>query len=290
MSDLSESGERTSEPEPEPATRFKYPPRSLGMAGRNALVAAIALSIVIPVYNEAESIPRLAEEVDRVFDEADRAWECVWVDDASSDDTLRRLRELHARDPRHHQYMTLAQRCGQSGALMTGFRAARGEIIATLDGDLQNDPADLPALLGLLHRGQADMVTGVRATRRDGWGRRVSSRIANGFRNWITHDHIQDVGCSLRVFYHDCVDEVPAFSGMHRFLPTLVRMNGFSVLEVPVRHRPRVHGITKYGVNNRLWRGIADCLAVRWMHSRGIDARVAESSLDLPAEERSHAL
>jgi dolichol-phosphate mannosyltransferase len=260
-------------------------------AGRKeALAALIALSIVIPVHNEAESAPRLADEVDRVFDDRDDSWECIWVDDGSDDGTLDRLIELHRRDPRHHHYVSLEKRCGQSGALATGFRLARGRAIATLDGDLQNDPAELPRMIPMLERGRTDMVTGVRVVRNDRWVRRVSSRIANGFRNWVTGDHIQDTGCSLRVFYRECVEYVPVFTGMHRFLPTLVRMNGFMVSEVPVGHRPRPLGKSKYGVNNRLWRGLADCLAVRWMKARKLDPHVSETSLIPNEKERSQVL
>lgn len=229
---------------------------------------------------------KLADEVERAMEQSRVSWECLWVDDGSDDETPRRLRALHARNP-HHHHLRLDHRCGQSGALIAGFQAARGEIIATLDADLQNDPAELPRLAAMLERGRADMVTGVRVERRDNWVRRVSSRAANGFRNWITHDRIRDVGCSLRVFYRDAADGLPAFKGMHRFLPTLVKMNGYHVLEVPVSHRERQHGVTKYGVNNRLWRGIADCFAVRWMQSRWVSPRVAESTLDHHEQDRS---
>jgi glycosyltransferase involved in cell wall biosynthesis len=279
-----QSGNSGSEPSFRAGTRGFSSNRS----GRNGAVAAlVALSIVIPVHNEAESAPLLADEIDRAFD--DRSdWECLWVDDGSDDGTRERLAELHRRDPQHHHYVTLEKRCGQSGALAAGFRMARGRVIATLDGDLQNDPAELPRLIGMLERGRTDMATGVRVVRRDGWVKRASSRTANAFRNWITRDRIQDTGCSLRAFYRECIEDVPVFAGMHRFLPTLVRMNGFVVSEVPVGHRPRPLGKSKYGVNNRLWRGVADCLAVRWMQARRVEPHVCDSSL-LPAEEeRSH--
>jgi len=225
-----------------------------------------------------------------VFERWTRSWECLWIDDGSTDGTFDRLVDLHRRDPEHHQYAALERRSGQSGALVTGFRIARGEMVGTLDGDLQNDPAELPRLAAMLDRGRTDMATGVRTTRRDGWLRRVSSRIANGFRNRVTGDRIQDVGCSLRVFYRECVDDMPVFRGMHRFLPTLVRMRGFSVQEVPVSHRPRTLGRTKYGVHNRLWGGILDCFAVRWMRSRMLSPRIRETSLGSHEEERSTAL
>lgn len=246
------------------------------------------LSIVIPVRNEVDSVSRLADEIDAAFAESASSWESIWVDDGSNDGTLPALKMLHARNPDRHHYVTLARSCGQSAALSVGIEHARGRIIATLDGDLQNDPAELPRLIRMLERGKADMVTGVRTGRRDDFVRRVSSRIANSFRNSITGDRIQDVGCSLRAFYRECVADVPVFNGMHRFLPTLVRMHGFAVVEVPVGHRPRQFGRTKYGVHNRLWRGIADCLAVRWMQARAVHPVVTSTSLAQGREERKN--
>jgi len=248
------------------------------------------ISIVIPVHDESESIPRLAQEVDAAFADSARPWECVWVDDGSGDTTLAVLRDLHVRDPHHHQFVSLKRRTGQSAALSVGMRVCSGRLIATLDGDLQNDPAELPRLIHMLERGNADMVTGVRMGRKDDWMRRISSRVANGFRNRITGDRIQDVGCSLRAFTRECVADVPVFNGMHRFLPTLVRMHGFAVVEVPVAHRPRRYGRTKYGVNNRLWRGIADCFAVWWMRARAVHPEIASSSLGESQHERTGSL
>ncbi|HEX6791105.1 MAG TPA: glycosyltransferase family 2 protein [Candidatus Krumholzibacteria bacterium] len=243
------------------------------------------LSIVVPVRDEEESIPRLAQEIEAAISVP--AWECVWVDDGSTDGTLRALDALHLRDPRH-QYVSLARSSGQSAALYVGFHHATGRVIATLDGDLQNDPAELPRLIRQLERGRVDMVTGVRVDRRDNLTRRISSRIANGFRNAVTGDRIRDVGCSLRAFYRDCIVDVPVFNGMHRFLPTLVRMHGFIVVEVPVGHRPRRYGRTKYGVHNRLWRGIADCLAVRWMQARAVHPVVKSTTFEAAQLERTH--
>jgi glycosyltransferase involved in cell wall biosynthesis len=245
------------------------------------------LSIVIPVRDEVDNVSRLAEEIDAAFANFPERWECIWVDDGSDDGTLPALKLLHGRSPAH-QYVALANSAGQSAALSVGIEHARGLVIATLDGDLQNDPAELPRLIRMLDRGTADMVTGVRTGRRDDLMRRVSSKIANSFRNAITGDHIQDVGCSLRAFYRECVVDVPVFNGMHRFLPSLVRMHGFTVIEVPVGHRPRRFGRTKYGVNNRLWRGIADCLAVRWMQARAVHPVVTSTSLAGSHEERKN--
>jgi glycosyltransferase involved in cell wall biosynthesis len=245
------------------------------------------ISVVIPVRDEVDSVATLAREIESAFAAAPQSWECVWVDDGSADGTRRVLEALHARDSRH-QYVSLAGSSGQSAALAVGFQYATGRVVATLDGDLQNDPSELPRLIRHLDRGCVDMVTGIRVDRRDGWRRRVSSRIANAFRNSITGDRIRDVGCSLRAFYRECIADVPVFNGMHRFLPTLVRMHGFVVVEVPVGHRPRRFGRTKYGVHNRLWRGIADCLAVRWMRSRAVHPVVRATTFASMDQERKH--
>jgi len=231
------------------------------------------LSIVVPAYDEAPSLRTLHREIGEALAKLGRPWELVWVDDGSTDATLAVMRELAAEDPRV-RVVALDGNHGQSAALDAGFRRARGEVLATLDADLQNDPADLPRLLTALDR--ADVVNGVRQGRRDGWVRRVSSRIANRFRNWATGDAVTDVGCSLRVMRAEYVRRVKLFRGLHRFLPTLLRMEGARVTELPVSHRPRVHGRSKYGIGNRLFAGLHDVFAVRWMQSRVLRYRVVE--------------
>ncbi len=226
-----------------------------------------AVSIVIPVKDEAESVADLAGEVTRVMSASGWPWECLWVNDGSADGTGEALRQVRQRFPNHRQ-IDLDGNFGQSAALSVGFALARGEILATLDGDGQNDPADLPLLLQELTARGVDMVNGVRARRQDTWVRRVSSRIANAFRNWLTRERVRDVGCAIRVVRRECVLRIPVFKGMHRFLPTLVRMQGYAIAELPVRHRPRTRGRTKYGIHNRLWVGIADTAAVCWMQRR----------------------
>jgi len=161
---------------------------------------------------------------------------------------------------------------GQSAAVATGFQAARGQWIATLDGDGQNDPADLPRMLDEARRAGVDCVTGVRAKRQDDFIRRLSSRVANGFRNWATGDRVSDSGCGARVVRAACVGELPVFNGLHRFMPTLLRAKGFTVVETPVNHRPRLRGVSKYGLHNRLWRGLRDCFGVRWFKARAVPA------------------
>jgi glycosyltransferase involved in cell wall biosynthesis len=236
------------------------------------------VSIIIPVKDEADSVPQLAAEIGAAFNGRDWTWECLWIDDGSTDGTLDRLRALHGSDARH-QFLAHDRNYGQAAALATGFANARGRVFATLDGDLQNDPSDLPRLIEMVEAGAADMVNGVRAQRHDSALRRLSSRIANAFRNRVSGATATDVGCSVRAFRRECVLGLPLFRGMHRFLPTLVAMRGRRITEVPVSHRPRVHGETSYGVHNRLWVGILDTFGVRWLSSRGVDPRVRESSL-----------
>jgi dolichol-phosphate mannosyltransferase len=223
------------------------------------------LSVVVPFYDEADNVERLHRELDEAVASLEGGVEFVYVDDGSADGTPERLAELAKRDHRV-RVITLAANAGQSAALHAGFRAVRGEVTVTLDGDLQNDPADIPRLLAEL--GRADVVNGVRSERRDSWVRKLSSRIGNGFRNRVTGESVTDVGCSLRAMRTSYLREVKLFRGMHRFLPTLLRMEGARVTEIPVSHRARRHGQSKYGIANRLFVGLADVLAVRWMQSR----------------------
>ncbi len=233
------------------------------------------ISLVVPVMNEEESVPALAEEITDVMEGMGIGWECVWVNDGSTDGTLEVLeREAVKRWPGRHRILDLDGNFGQSAALAAGFRAARAEIVATLDGDGQNDPHDIPRLFERLQRGDVDVVNGVRARRRDSLVRKVSSRIGNGFRNWATHESVSDVGCSMRVFRKQFVQDIVVWKGMHRFLPTLARMRGARITEMPVNHRPRTRGVTKYGISNRLWVGLGDTLAVRWMQARLVWPRV----------------
>jgi glycosyltransferase involved in cell wall biosynthesis len=149
-------------------------------------------------------------------------------------------------------------------------------MVVSLDADLQNDPADIPKMMQQLERSGADMVIGVRVNRQDTFSKKMQSRIGNGVRNWITRDQITDTGCSLKLVKREAIDRVRLFTGMHRFLPTLVRMEGYKVIEMPVNHRPRRFGVSKYGAMNRAFRGLADCLAVRWMGSRSLRYKIRE--------------
>jgi dolichol-phosphate mannosyltransferase len=223
------------------------------------------LSVVVPCCDERENVAALHAEIAAALAELPGGFECIYVDDGSRDGTGAALEEIAARDARV-RVLRFAANQGQTAALDAGFRAARGEWIATLDGDGQNDPADLPRLLAA--RGDADVVNGVRTQRRDAWHRKLSSRVANGFRNWATGERVTDVGCSLRVMRASFVRRVKLYRGMHRFLPTLLRLEGARLAELPVSHRPRRAGRSKYGIANRLFAGLADVLAVRWMTKR----------------------
>jgi glycosyltransferase involved in cell wall biosynthesis len=238
------------------------------------------VSIVIPVFNEEENLPILAGEIRAALAGTGRSYEVLWVDDGSTDGSLAVLAELARQDP-HVRVLRFARNAGQSAALAAGFERARGEIVVTLDADLQNDPADIPRLLAEMASPPSwDLVSGVRERRRDSWVRRLSSRIANRVRNWATDERIADVGCSLKAYRAEYLKRVPMFTGMHRFLPTLVRLDGARVREVPVNHRPRLHGKTKYSIRNRLFRSLADLFAVRWMQRRWIDRRLLEEITD----------
>ncbi len=232
------------------------------------VAARVLLSVVVPMHNEEENAAPFCAEVREALAEVRGAWELVVVDDSSADGTRAMLEAECAADPRV-RLVPRNERRGQSAALCLGFSRARGTYVATLDGDMQNDPRDVPPMLARLEAGGADMVTGWRRTRRDSIARRISSRIANWTRNRVTGDAIIDVGCSTRVFRRACLASLPCFfDGMHRFFPTLFRMAGFTVVEMPVNHRPRRRGVAKYGVRNRLWRGIRDLFGVRWLRDR----------------------
>ena len=235
--------------------------------------SAPQLSVVVPIHDEAESLPLLYRELAEVLKDAEGGVEFVLVDDGSTDGSLDILRSLAREDPRV-RVLALDGNHGQSAALAAGFEAVRGELTVMLDADLQNDPADIPRMLARMD--EADVVNGVRVDRRDGLVRRVSSRIGNGFRNWMTHETVTDVGCSLRVVRTRFLKRVRPFRGMHRFLPTLLRLEGARVIEIPVAHRPRRYGRSKYGIGNRLFVGLEDVLGVRWLQRRALRWRVRE--------------
>ncbi|MDP3909374.1 MAG: glycosyltransferase [Gemmatimonadales bacterium] len=231
------------------------------------------LSLVIPAYNERENFAPLLTEIAGALH--GRSYEVVVVDDGSTDgsiDVLKRLQQDHPT----LRVVAFESNAGQTAAFAAGFRAARGAVVITLDADLQNDPADIPRLLEEMERSGSTAVAGYRVARRDTVWKRVQSVIANGVRNRLNGEAIRDTGCSLKAFRADALGTLPLFAGMHRFLPTLIKMQGGTVTEVPVSHRPRRAGVTKYGMWNRVLRTFVDALAVRWMQRRALRYRVRE--------------
>ena len=228
---------------------------------------------MVPAYNERENLAPLLAEIAAAL--SGRRYEVIVVDDGSTDGTLEALKTLRRQHPQL-RIIAFERNAGQTAAFAAGFRAAAAPIVVTLDADLQNDPADIPKLVETLQRTGVTAVAGYRANRRDTSWKRLQSRIANGVRNRLNGEVIRDTGCSLKAFRTDAVRDLPLFSGMHRFLPTLIKMQGGSVSEVPVGHRPRQHGVTKYGMWNRVWRSLVDAFAVRWMQRRALRYRVRE--------------
>ena len=234
------------------------------------------LSVVIPVYNEEENLPPLWQKLAGVLGGLGLACEVVFVDDGSRDRSAEIIRGFREADPRV-RLVRLKANAGETAATDAGFKAARGRFVVVMDADLQNDPHDIPTLLAHLDRW--DAATGWRVERGagDGWLRRVSSRVANRVRNGLSDETIQDSGCTFRAFRRECLRGLTLYRGFHRFIPTLLKMRGYRVVEVPVRHRPRRFGASKYGVWNRALVAFTDLLAVRWMKSRLLRYEIAES-------------
>jgi len=241
------------------------------------------ISVVIPIKDERDNISLVASQLVKFFEvrpESDTApFEFVFVDDGSTDGSEALLDEL-VNQSEAIRVIHLDQNHGQTAAFDAGFRQARGALIATIDGDLQYDPNDFAKLLPLVS--QFDVVCGRRVTRHDNTVRRWSSTIANHVRNSVIHDGISDTGCSLKIFRRAVIERMPLFKNMHRFFPALAQMYGFTVTEIPVQHFPRAHGMSKYGVGNRLFVGLYDLFAVRWMQKRCLNFTMRES-------KRSHS-
>jgi len=238
---------------------------------------ALEISLVIPCHNEQENLPPLLSAIHATLDPLGLDFEVVITDDYSTDNSWSVLRQLAASDPRL-RIQRFKFNCGESAASWAGMQVACGRYIATLDADLQNDPKDLPAMIESLAR--ADCVCGTRVqTRRrgDNWIRIASSRIANSVRNKLSGETISDAGCTYRAFRRECIAKVKFFNGAHRFLPTLIKLEGFRVIEVPVSTNPRLSGSSHYGVWNRLFKSFRDLLAIRWMKSRALRYEIAES-------------
>jgi len=231
------------------------------------------ISIVIPVYNEEDNIKPLISELQEVLRGLDKSYEIILVDDGSRDRSLAILKEAASHDP-HIRVIRFRKNAGQTAAFDAGFRAAQGDIVVTLDADLQNDPHDIPRLLQKIEK--FDVVCGWRHRRRDPWIKIVSSKIANFVRNKLSQEEIVDTGCSLKAFRKECLQNMKLFNGMHRFLPTLAKMEGFTATQVKVNHRPRKFGTTKYTISNRMVRAFTDLLAVRWMKNRHLNYEIEE--------------
>jgi dolichol-phosphate mannosyltransferase len=225
----------------------------------------IELSLVVPAYNEQEVIAELLRRTEAALRQTGKRFETVVVDDGSTDQTPAMLIEAMKSRP-WLRVLRMARNGGQSAAFDAGFKAARGQVIATIDADLQNDPEEIPRLLPMLEN--YDMITGWRAKRKDSTFRLIQTRIANRIRNWISQETIQDSASSLKVYKRHCLENIQLFTGAHRFMPTLVKMRGYTVLETPVKHSPRYAGTAKYGFKNRAWRAFIDLLGVRWMKTR----------------------
>jgi glycosyltransferase involved in cell wall biosynthesis len=226
------------------------------------------LSVIVPLYNEQDNVELLCGEIEAALNGLE--FEIVWVDDKSTDQTLSRI----PRGPRT-RVLQFAQNTGQSGALYAGICAARGEVLVLMDGDRQNDPADIPRMLAELENG-FDLVCGYRVNRQDSLSKKLTSRVANAVRSRFTRDGVRDTGCTLKVMRRECREALVPFFGMHRFIPALIKGLGYRITEVPVHHRPRVAGVSKYGFGNRAWKATCDMFAVRWLLSRQIRIRVSE--------------
>jgi len=236
----------------------------------------VGVSLVSPVYNEEANIVELVHQVEAAMDPSDLNWELILVDDGSTDGSWANIQAC-CESCAPLRGLRLARNSGQTAAFVAGFRAARGGFIVTLDADLQNDPGDIPGMLQEMKKRNADGAIGIRQDRNDNWVRRWSSLIANSYRRARTDDDTIDTGCSLKVFRAEFLAGFPNFAGMHRYIPSLARLNGAAnILQVPVNHRPRLHGVSKYGVWNRLWVGLADVRAVNWMQRRHRLITIAE--------------
>jgi dolichol-phosphate mannosyltransferase len=227
---------------------------------------AEGVSVVVPVYNEQESIRDVLMELADVMRTLRCPFEIICVDDGSSDGSPGILQALKAGPIPEMRVMRLVPNSGQSAAFGTGFREAAFPVTVTMDADGQNDPADIPTLLAAM--GQADLCCGYRAKRRDSWSKRMGSRIGNGVRNWLLGARIIDTGCSLKAFRTEQVRRLPMLEGMHRFLPNLCVLQGATIRQIPVNHRPRLRGTSKYSNFGRLLKTVPDVLAVYWMKRR----------------------
>ena len=234
----------------------------------NEVTSSPALSVVVPLYNEEANLPILQEELRVALSGLD--YEILFVDDGSIDRTAERIEAAP-----NIRLIRFEKNCGQSAAIYAGLVAARGATVVIIDGDLQNDPADIPRLLAEITNG-ADLVCGYRLKRQDTVVKRLTSRIANTVRSRYTKDGVRDTGCTLKAMRRECVSALFPFKGMHRFIPALVKAAGYRLVEIPVNHRPRRFGQSKYGLSNRALRATIDMFGVRWLLSRRLNYKIRE--------------
>jgi glycosyltransferase involved in cell wall biosynthesis len=234
----------------------------------NEVTSSPALSVVVPLYNEEANLPILQEELRVAL--SGRDYEILFVDDGSIDRTAERIEAAP-----NIRLIRFEKNCGQSAAIYAGLVAARGATVVIIDGDLQNDPADIPRLLAEITHG-ADLVCGYRLKRQDTVVKRLTSRIANTVRSRYTKDGVRDTGCTLKAMRRECVSALFPFKGMHRFIPALVKAAGYRLVEIPVNHRPRRFGQSKYGLSNRALRATIDMFGVRWLLSRRLNYKIRE--------------
>jgi glycosyltransferase involved in cell wall biosynthesis len=228
-----------------------------------------SVSVIVPVFNEEENIPVLQSELKAALSGLN--YEIIFVDDGSSDATA-----MHITPDGRVRLMRFEKNAGQSAAMFAGLHAARGAVAVLIDGDLQNDPADIPRLLAEIERG-ADLVCGYRAHRKDTLVKRLTSRIANFVRSRFTKDGVRDTGCTLKAMRQECIGALVSFKGMHRFIPALIKGAGYRLVEIPVNHRPRKFGQSKYGLGNRALRATVDMFGVRWLLTRRLNYKLRES-------------
>ena len=234
----------------------------------NEVTNSPPLSVVVPLYNEEANLPILQEELHTALNGLD--YEIIFVDDGSVDHTTERIEPAA-----NIRIIRFEKNSGQSAAIYAGLAAARGGTVVIIDGDLQNDPADIPKLLAEIARG-ADLVCGYRVKRQDTFVKRATSRVANAVRSRYTKDGVRDTGCTLKAMRRECVSALFPFKGMHRFIPALVKAAGYQLVEVPVNHRPRRFGQSKYGLGNRALRATMDMFGVRWLLSRRLNYKIRE--------------
>jgi dolichol-phosphate mannosyltransferase len=236
----------------------------------NQTVSSPQVSVIVPLFNEEENVPILQAELRAALRAIDH--EFIFVDDGSADRTVERIEPAP-----NLRVIRFEKNAGQSAAIYAGLQAARGAIVVLIDGDLQNDPADIPKLIGEISRG-ADLVCGYRALRRDTLVKRLTSRIANSVRSRYTKDGVRDTGCTLKAMRRECITVLFPFKGMHRFIPALIKDAGYRLVEIPVNHRPRRFGQTKYGLGNRAVRATIDMFGVRWLLSRRLNYKIREEN------------